>query len=96
MEFDAARGSEDDAAPLFETIRRRYEATGYTMPQLVTWNVAARSTHMPVTERDGSLFVSGSSPAIFEPLLQGEMNGPEDLVRAVVESPRYAPVRSCR
>ena len=76
----------------FEVIRRKYETAGYTMPQLVFWNVNA-SSDSPVTIHDsGTALISGCSPAILKSVLSGEIITPVDVMNQTIESERYSVV----
>ena len=76
MEFDnAVDAVYDESIPthddtLFNTIRGRFIATGYKMPQIVFWNVDSRNNQFPMSMDDrGFLNVSGYSPSIFKNLV---------------------------
>ena len=96
MEFDDATtegwGNHDRAPDktLFTTIRERYEAAGYHMPNLVFWNVDARNDQFPMSmDERGFQMVSGFSPSIFEHLVGGEFISAYDIMLKVLTSPRY-------
>lgn len=76
---------------LMETIEKRWNAAGYKMPNLVFWNVDARSNNIPMTVKDGISFVSGFSPAIFEQIMSGKTAF--DLMYEVLNKERYACIR---
>lgn len=77
----------------FEVIKAKYAAAGYAMPTLVFWNVAARNTHVPVTQNEhGVYLVSGCSPSIFKAALNTQAVTPVDLMLEVIDADRYAPV----
>lgn len=86
MEFDSAvEGSTN-----FEVIKQKYEASGYTMPKVIFWNVSARNDNCPVTEReDGVALVSGYSPSIFKNLLGDKDMSPISIMLDVLNSERY-------
>ena len=71
MEFDyCARGKST-----FHTYKEKFAELGLEMPQLVFWNVEARSIHTPVTENEiGVKLVSGSSQKILDRVLENKMN----------------------
>lgn len=73
---------------LMETIEKRWNAAGYKMPNLVFWNVNARSNNIPMTVRDGISFVSGFSPSIFEQIMSGKTA--VSLMYDVLDKERYA------
>ena len=71
MEFDyCARGKST-----FETYKEKFAELGLEMPQLVFWNVEARSIHTPVTENElGVKLVSGSSQKILDRVVSNKIN----------------------
>ena len=51
-------------------LTRMYREAGYTMPQVIYWNVEARDNHFQTkSDKKGVMLASGSSPAIFEALI---------------------------
>jgi hypothetical protein len=89
MEFDYAKTSRNDKA-LFWAIRDKFMLYGYTMPNLVFWNVDARNSQFPVTITDeGVQLVSGASPSIFKNLLSGKDMSAYALMMDVLGSERY-------
>jgi hypothetical protein len=92
MEFDACATNRSQT--LFEAIRLRYANAGYTMPNLVFWNVNARNAQFPMTMTDtGVQLVSGHSPSIFTNLLKGKMLGAYEMMLQVLEDARYSEIR---
>ena len=90
MEFDRCV----DGAHLtnFENAKRKYALAGYTLPQLVFWNVASRRQQQPVTVNDrGVALVSGCSPRIFSMAMQGELD-PWSFMLSIINTERYAPI----
>lgn len=90
MEFDyCAEGAE---LTNFEYAKRQFAEAGYTLPEVVFWNVAARNQQVPVKKNEqGVALVSGASPRIFSMLQAGELN-PERFMLQVLLSERYAAV----
>ena len=90
MEFDACVSG----AKLtnFENAKRKFARHGYTLPQLVFWNVASRNRQQPVTVNDrGVALVSGCSPRIFSMVMEGELD-PWRFMLSVIDTERYAPI----
>ena len=88
MEFDSCISN--SSATNFENAKRRYEAAGYKLPQLVFWNVASRNRQQPVTVNDrGVALVSGCSPRIFSMAMEGELD-PWSFMLSVINTERYA------
>ena len=90
MEFDACVNGA--SLTNFENAKRRYEAAGYQLPQIVFWNVASRNRQQPVKVNDrGVALVSGCSPRIFSMALEGELD-PWSYMLSIVDTERYAPI----
>lgn len=88
MEFNQADYHND--SPLQE-IRKRFAATGQSMPHLVFWNLAGRAGNLPAGNEEGVTLVSGFSPSIMAKLFEGNLAAlsPEALMREVLAAPRY-------
>lgn len=71
MEFDYCVGGKST----FETYKEKFAELGLEMPQLVFWNIEARSIHTPVTENElGVKLVSGSSQKILDRVVSNKIN----------------------
>lgn len=67
MQFDSCVRHDDSA---LQMIRRKYEESGYKMPNVVFWNLTASAANTPVKTNDkGVALVSGFSPAIMATVL---------------------------
>src|SRR5690606_10077461 len=78
-----------------ETARRKFEAAGYTLPDLVFWQINARNEQVPAKMNDkGVVLVSGYSPSVIRFILNGEILTPYDLVVKTVDTQRYSFVNS--
>lgn len=87
MEFDCC--TRNASLSNFENARRTYEAEGYTLPQLVFWNVQSRNRQQPVRMNEaGVALVSGCTPRLFS-MVAGEIIDPYALMMEVVGSKRY-------
>lgn len=89
MEFDMACGY-GARKTNFEVIKEKYENVGYKKPNIVFWNVDARSgKNLPVQigERDVAL-VSGLSPVIFKMAVENKT--PEQVMEDTINSERYS------
>lgn len=105
MEFDSADGNEgsyryswDNSSTIrkanFDTIKAKFEAKGYQMPNLVFWNVDSRQDNIPMTMNDkGVQLVSGSSPYIFQSILENEFVGAYELMLRELNKDVYSCVR---
>lgn len=90
MEFDCVRGG--DNKTLYLSMKERYESFGYTLPDVIFWNVASHQSNIPVTlSESGAALVSGFSPALFDMVIGGDIN-PEKILDKVINSERYAMV----
>ena len=90
MEFDSS--VEHASLTTFENAKRKFEAAGYQLPQLVFWNVASRNRQQPVTVNDrGVVLVSGCTPRIFSMAMDGEFD-PWSYMLSVINTERYAPI----
>ena len=77
----------------FENARRRFEAHGYKLPDVVFWNVESRNRQQPVTYNEqGVALVSGCNARLFEQVV-GVVTSPYELMMDVIGSERYAAVR---
>jgi hypothetical protein len=91
MEFDEADRNQTN----LDNIRDKYSRSGYTMPQIVFWNVNGRIGNVPATVKDKGIgLVSGFSPSILKSILQGEIYSPEQLMLDTVMVDRYSCIRT--
>ena len=95
QEFDAARGARGwynsyNSSPIqtvMEGIEKKWNANGYSMPNLIFWNVDARQNNIAMEVKDGISFVSGMSPSIFQQVMSGKTAF--DLMYEVLNQKRY-------
>jgi len=88
MQFNACVKHDSSA---MEMIERKFKAAGYSVPQVVFWNLNA-SDNVPVkADKSGAALVSGFSPAITKALLAADMDEftPEGIMLKTVMSDRY-------
>jgi hypothetical protein len=83
MQFDIAGGTQF-TEPVYQTVKREFEAAGYRIPELVFWNLAARAwTPKPVGfDQPGVSLISGYSGSLMKYFLGRETD--EDEAEAVV------------
>ena len=87
MEFDQC-GEENTN---LEGIRDQYEVAGYTLPEIVFWNVNGRPNNVPARINDQGIgLVSGFSPAILKTILAGQVVNPVQLMQDAVDIERYS------
>ena len=90
MEFDAC--AENASLTNFQNAKKKFEAAGYKLPDVVFWNVASRNRQQPVTKNEqGVALVSGCTPRLFSMIASGEMN-PYAFMLEVIENERYAKI----
>ncbi len=99
MEFDEANGgsswwSSDKAEELtatnYQVAKQEFERHGYTIPQVIFWNVDAKSSVIPVRKDEvGTALVSGLTPTIFQTVLNGSIENPEQLMRDTLYQEKY-------
>ena len=88
LQFDQCVQHDDSA---MEMIERKYEAAGYTAPQVVFWNLSS-SDNVPVaSDKSGAALVSGFSPSIMTSLLAADLSEftPEGIMKKTIMNPRY-------
>jgi len=89
MQFNQCARFDDSAMAMIE---RKFEAAGYSMPQIVFWNLNS-SDNVPVAaDKSGAALVSGFSPSIMTSLLAADLDQftPEGIMLKTVMSDRYA------
>ena len=90
MEFDEA--VDGASATNFESAKRRFEAAGYKLPEVVFWNVCSRHQQQPVKMNEqGVMLVSGCTPRIFSMVMEGVMT-PYLYMMQVLSSERYSAI----
>lgn len=88
MEFNV--GSPGNNMTNFEVMKKKYQLAGYTLPQVIWWNVAARNDNFPIrADETGTALVSGCSPSIFKSIVSGKRFDPMQMVYDTVNIERY-------
>jgi len=91
MEFDQADRNQTN----LNSIRQKYSSKGYTMPEIVFWNVNGRLGNVPASVNDSGIgLVSGFSPSILKSILKGEIYSPLQLMLDTVDTARYSCIRT--
>lgn len=76
-------------ATLFDTIKKKFNDAGYSLPRLVFWNVNSRTGTISVKENAlGVALVSGFSVNVCKQIMSGKTNPYECLLETIM-SPRY-------
>lgn len=89
MQFDHCVAHDDSAIQMME---RKYAEAGYSMPQVVFWNLNS-SDNVPVkSDKSGAALVSGFSPSIMTSLLSADAKEftPYGIMLKTIMSDRYA------
>jgi hypothetical protein len=88
MQFNQCARFDDTAMQMIE---RKFADAGYTVPQIVFWNLNS-SDNVPVAaDKSGAALVSGFSPSIMTSLLAADLDQftPEGIMLKTVMSDRY-------
>ena len=73
----------------FDNAKKKYAAHGYTLPQVVFWNVESRNRNLPVTMTEsGVALVSGCTPRLFQ-MVEGDLKTPYELMLEILSAERY-------
>ncbi|MCD7799887.1 MAG: DUF2828 family protein [Ruminococcus sp.] len=89
MEFDNCVYSGNKPCTNFEQARNNFKYAGYTLPNVVFWNVASRNEQVPVkAHQSGALLVSGFSAKVFDMVQSGNLN-PEMFMLEIINGDRY-------
>ena len=89
MQFNVCARYDDSAMQMIE---RKFADAGYTVPQIVFWNLNS-SDNVPVkADKSGAALVSGFSPSIMTSLLAADLDQftPEGIMLKTVMSDRYS------
>ena len=90
MEFDYC--AEDATLTNFEYAKKSFEEAGYTLPEVIFWNVSSRSRHQPVRKNEqGVILVSGFTPRLFSMVTDQNISSstPYDFMIEILMSERY-------
>lgn len=89
MQIDAcAKDFDNNHITSMSIIRKKWKEYGYEMPKLVYWNVNARQDTILDDAKSNITYVSGSSPVIYEMIIQGK-NGIQ-MMYEKLNSERYS------
>jgi hypothetical protein len=88
MQFDQCARFDDSAMRMIE---RKFEEAGYSVPQIVFWNLNSHDNVPVKYDKKGAALVSGFSPAIMKAVLAGNAEDftPEGVMLKAVMIPRY-------
>lgn len=79
----------------YDKMNEKFHKAGYEMPQLVFWNVNAKSASF-LAQKDaaGATLISGYSTNVFKQVLDCIGMSPEDFMMEVVNSERYKDIKA--
>lgn len=84
MEFDCIE--EDNEISTYEFFKKEFEKLGFKLPEVVFWNVRARSTHLPVTMNEANVkLVSGASSSIIDMVAKNDSTTPYEMMLKCLE-----------
>lgn len=88
MQFDSCVRYDDSA---IEMMRRKYENSGYTMPQVVFWNLNSYENTPVKSNEAGVALISGFSPSILKSVLSANPDAftPEGIMMKTIMNERY-------
>ena len=87
MEFNACARNSDITN--FNYAKKKFEAAGYKLPNIVFWNVASRNQNMPVKMNEqGVTLISGCNPKLFQQVL-ADCTNPYEFMNKIINSERY-------
>ena len=87
LEFD--RCADNSSMTNFENAKAKYRQYGYTLPQVVFWNVNSMNTQQPVKMNEqGVILVSGASPQVFSMIKGGNVD-PYSFMMSIISAERY-------
>ena len=88
MEFNQASTHSESA---IQMIRRMYDESGYSLPQVIFWNIQSRNKNFPVRhDESGTALISGLSPSIVNSVLGGKEMTPVSIMNETINSERYS------
>jgi hypothetical protein len=88
MQFNTCVRHDDSAMQMIE---RKFADAGYTVPQIVFWNLNSHSNVPVAADKTGAALVSGFSPSIMKALLSADLDQftPEGIMLKTVMVDRY-------
>lgn len=91
MEFNSCSKHDDSAMKMIE---RKYMEAGYRIPNVIFWNLNARSGNVPVRyDQSGTALISGFSPSIMSSVLSANELDPKSIMLKTINSPRYSVIQ---
>lgn len=89
MQFNRCVNHDDSA---MQMIARKYQNAGYTVPNIVFWNLHDYGTVPVSAHTSGAALVSGFSPSIMKSILAAKEFTPRSVMLDTINQPRYCVV----
>ena len=90
MEFDSATAFAEDRETFTDLMKAEYAKYGYTLPEIVYWNAAARNdTYHCEYNTQNVRLVSGQAASVFKTLIDGKTHTPQEFMFEVINNARY-------
>lgn len=90
MQFDSTQVKPYKKEVFLETMKRKFEAKGYTMPKIIFWNVeGATNTQQAKAFDQDVILVSGHSASTFRDLIANIGKSPFDFMQETLANPMY-------
>jgi hypothetical protein len=89
MQFNQCVKHDDSA---MQMIARKYQNAGYTVPNIVFWNLHNSGTVPVSAHTSGAALVSGFSPSIMKSILAAKEFTPRSVMLDTINQPRYCVV----
>ncbi len=78
-------------ATTYQSIKKMYQDSGYQVPKIIFWNVRGNFDTFPVSRDDiGVCAISGFSPAVLKPILEGDIPSPLAIMKRALDAERYS------
>ena len=89
MEFDMGTDWKGSSSykTVMENMMNKFNSYGYEIPHIIFWNVDARTSNIPMKEKEGITFVSGYSPVVYDMIMKGKTG--IELMKEKLLSDRY-------
>ncbi len=92
FQFDQA--CEGNHKTNWEVIKKKYMLCGYSMPQIVFWNLDGATTDFPTTNAEkNAIMISGFTTAIMKQILKLGSFSSYDAMRITLDDERYSQIR---
>ena len=90
MEFNSATAFAEDRGTFTDLMKAEYAKYGYTLPEIVYWNAAARNdTYHCEYNTQNVRLVSGQAASVFKTLIDGKTHTPQEFMFEVINNARY-------